>query len=316
MAAPEQPAAAAADSSGESGPSPDWAELTHKCLTNVLSRLTAEQLWTGPMLVCKSWLRASADPSLHTAFDLEARFESSRESIRWWSPEFERRVDAMLRSAVGWSDGSLAAIRARHCSDHALDLVAERCPNLQVLSIKSCQSVTNASMARIASRCANLRELDISYCHEVSHKSLVLIGRNCPNLKVLKRNLMNWLDPSQHEGVVPTEYLNACPQEGDSEAAAIGKYMPQLEHLEIRFSKLTAKGLTSICDGCLDLMHLDLLGCANLTSRDIVNATSNLKNLQDIIKPNFYIPRSVLHTERYGHWQLYDQRFQTDVFRI
>lgn len=127
---------------------------------------------------------------------------------------------------------------------------------------------------------------------------------------------MNWLDPSQHEGVVPTEYLNACPQEGDSEAAAIGKCMPQLEHLEIRFSKLTAKGLTSICDGCLDLMHLDLLGCANLTSRDIVNATSNLKNLQDIIKPNFYIPRSVFHTERYGHWQLYDERFQTDVFRI
>ncbi|XP_030459011.1 F-box protein SKIP1 [Syzygium oleosum] len=318
MDAPEQPPPPppVADPSAASGPNSDWAELTHECLINVLSRLTSEQLWTGPMLVCKSWLRACADPSLHSAFDLEARFGSSRESIRWWSPEFERRVDAMLRSVVGWSGGGLAAIRARHCSDRALDLVAERCPSLQVLSIKSCQNVTDASMARIASRCTNLRELDISYCYEVSHESLVLIGRSCPNLKVLKRNLMNWLDPSQHEGVVPEGYLNACPQDGDSEAAAIGKFMPRLEHLEIRFSKLTARGLSSICDGCLDLVHLDLSGCANLTSRDIVNATSNLKNLKQISKPNFYIPRSVFHTERYGHWRLYDERFQTDIFRI
>ncbi|KAF8035613.1 hypothetical protein BT93_C1602 [Corymbia citriodora subsp. variegata] len=301
MDAPEQlpPPPPPADSSADSGPSSDWAELTHECLINVLSRLTAEQLWTGPMLVCKSWLRACTDPALHSAFDLEARFESSPESIRWWSPEFERRVDAMLRSAVGWSDGGLAAIRARHCSDRALDLVAERCPNLQVLSIKSCQSVTDASMARIASRCTNLRELDISYCYEVSHESLVLIGRNCPNLKVLRRNLMNWLDPSQHEGVVPSEYLNACPQEGDSEAAAIGKYMPRLEHLEIRFSKLTAKGLTSICDGCLDLMHLDLLGCAKLTSRDIMMAMSNLKNLKEIIKPKSVFRRPVFRAIRW-----------------
>ena len=170
-------------------------------------------------------------------------------------------------------------------------------------------------MAKIAFRCTKLRELDISYCYEISHESLVLIGRNCPNLKVLKRNLMNWLDPSQHAGVVPNEYLNACPQDGDSEAAAIGKSMPYLEHLEIQFSKLSARGLSLICEGCVNLKYLDLSGCTNLTSRDIANASSNLKALE-IKKPNIYIPRSVYLTERYGHWRLYDERFQTDVFRI
>ncbi|CAK9183338.1 unnamed protein product [Ilex paraguariensis] len=126
---------------------------------------------------------------------------------------------------------------------------------------------------------------------------------------------MNWLDPSQHV-IVPTEYLNACPQDGDSDAAAIGKFMPQLLHLELRFSKLSAKGLALISERCLNLEYLDLSGCANVTSRDIANATSNLKNLINIKKPNFYIPRSVFHTDRYGHWRLYDERFQTDVFRI
>ncbi|CAK9172071.1 unnamed protein product [Ilex paraguariensis] len=196
-----------------------------------------------------------------------------------------------------------------------LQLIDLWCSNLQVLSIKSSPNVTDDSMINIGHGCPKLRELDISYCYEISHESLALIGRHCPNLKILKRNLMNWLDPSQHV-IVPTEYLNACPQDGDSDAAAIGKFMPQLLHLELRFSKLSAKGLALISERCLNLEYLDLSGCANVTSRDIANATSNLKNLINIKKPNFYIPRSVFHTDRYGHWRLYDERFQTDVFRI
>lgn len=171
-------------------------------------------------------------------------------------------------------------------------------------------------MAKIAHGCPKLKELDISYCYEVSHKSLALLGTNCPNIRVLKRNFMNWLDPSQHIGTVPNEYLDAIPQDCDSEAEVIAKLMPQLLHLEIRFSKLSARGLSSISNGCTQLQTLDLSGCANVTSRDIANASSQLKNLKDIKKPNFYIPRSVFHTDRYGHWRLYDERFQTDIFRI
>ncbi|KAH7569238.1 hypothetical protein JRO89_XS06G0128300 [Xanthoceras sorbifolium] len=300
----------------DAGPSGNWAELTHVCLINILSRLTLEERWTGPMFACRSWFSACKDPVLHSVFDLETRFDLLAESPRWWTPEFERGIDSMLRSVADWSDGSLAEIKTRHCSDRSLSFAAERCPNLLVLSIRSCPNVTDDSMCRVAFRCSKLRELDISYCYEISHESLMVIGRNCPNLKVLKRNLMNWLDPSQHVGIVPNEYLNACPQDGDSEAAAIAKFMPNLEHLELRFSKFSAKGLGFICKGCLNLECLDLSACANLTSRDIVNLTSNLKNLTRVIKPNFYIPRSVFHTERYGHWNLYDERFQTDVFRI
>ncbi|KAF5469435.1 hypothetical protein F2P56_013510, partial [Juglans regia] len=304
-----------AETDSGTGPGPDWAELTHECLANILSRLTLEHRWRGTMLVCKSWFQACKDPCLHSSFDLEPHFDSAADSASWWAPDFERKMDSMLQSVVVWSDGSLSEIRTRHCSDPSLLFVAERCPNLEVLSIKSCPNVTDRSMANIAFHCTKLRELDISYCYEISHASLLLIGSNCPNLKVLKRNLMNWLDPSQHVGVVPDEYLNACPQDGDSEAAAIGKSLPYLEHLEIQFSKLSGRGLTWICEGCPNLKYLDLSGCMNLTGRDITNASLGLKDME-IKKPNFYIPRSVFHTERYGHWRLYDERFQTDVFRI
>ncbi|KAL1335251.1 hypothetical protein HN51_064177 [Arachis hypogaea] len=305
----------AEEQSSESG-GPDWAELTHECLTNIFSRLTIQDRWRGTMLVCKSWLRAFKDPSLHTIFNLDPQFDPPPELPTWWAPHFERKIDSMLSSVVRWSHGFLTEIRVRHCSDRSLALVAESCPNLEVLSIRSCPHVTDDSISRIALRCPKLRELDVSYCYEISHVSLALVGKNCPNLKVLKRNLMNWLDPSQHIGIVPDEYLNACPQDGESEAAAIANSMPHLESLEIRFSKLSAKGLSLICERCSNLEFLDLSGCANLTSRDIVNATPNLAHLKEIKKPNFYIPRSVFHTERYGHWRLYDERFQTDVFRI
>lgn len=294
----------------------DWAELTRECLTNVLSRLTFEERWRGPMLVCKPWLQACKDPSLNTVFNLDPVFDSSFESARWWMPEFERKIDSMLRSVADCSDGALTEIRVRHCSDRVLEFAVQRSPRLEVLSIKSSQSVTNAGISAVALYCPLLKELDISFCHEISHESLLLIGRSCPNLKILKRNFMNWLDPSQHTGIVPDEYLRGSPQDGDSEAAAIGQSMPDLVHLEIQFCKLTAKGLGLIAERCQKLEYLDLSGCGNLTSREVVNSCLKLKKLKTVKKPNFFIPRSVFHTERYGHWNLYDERFQTDIFRI
>ncbi|KAI3954273.1 hypothetical protein MKW98_018097 [Papaver atlanticum] len=293
---------------------PNWAELTSKYLTNILSRLSLEERWTGPMFVCKSWIHACKDPCFFSVVDLESIFYSKTESSLWWSPEFERKIDSLLIFVVNWSGGiNIKEIRIRHCSDQSLSFVAQRCPNLQVLSIKCSPNVNNASIGKIASHCPMLTELDIGYCYEISHESLELIGSNCPNLKILKRYLLN---SSQHVGIVPNEYLNACPQDGNVEVSAIGKFMPNLEHLEIRFSKLTVHALATISEGCVKLEYWDLCGCANLTSRDIENASTNLKNMKRLEIPPCYVPRDVFSTERYGHWRLYDERFQPSSFQI
>ncbi|VFR01360.1 unnamed protein product [Cuscuta campestris] len=171
-------------------------------------------------------------------------------------------------------------------------------------------------MTKIASGCPLLREVDISFCHEISHESLAVMGMNCPELRVLRRNLMNWLDPSQHSHAVPKEYLDRCPQDGDSEAAAIAKHMPHLVALELQFSKMTGKGLELICQGCRKLEFLDLSGCANLSGRDVYRVSCHLKEMKSFRKPDLFIPRAEFNGDRYGHWQLYDERFQTDAFRI
>lgn len=168
-----------------------------------------------------------------------------------------------------------------------------RCPNLEVLSVKSSPNVTDESMSRIAFGCSKLRELDVSYSYEISYESLAIIGRNCPNLKVLKRNIMNWIDPTRDVIIIPEEYMNAFPRAGDSEADAIAKFMPNLVWLEIRFSNLSPRAFNAICEGCTKLQYLDLSGCSTLSSSDITNATSKLKDLNQVVKPNIFIPAGV-----------------------
>lgn len=157
------------------------------------------------------------------------------------------------------------------------------CPNLEVLWVKYCPNVTDASMMKIASNCPKLRELDISYSYGIAHKSLKMFGVNCPNLEVLKKNLVDPEDFERFEdtGLVPMEYsdLPAPPGLGDRVALAVGRYMPQLKHLELQFSTITRKGLVFLCGGCPNLEYVDILECWNLASRSTASCFSSLKNV-------------------------------------
>ncbi|XP_010438148.1 PREDICTED: putative F-box/LRR-repeat protein 19 [Camelina sativa] len=280
---------------------PDWSEMTRECLLDIFSRLSHEQRWIGPMLVSKNWMNACFDPSLNTIFDLETRFLSFPESINWWTPEFEYNVDSFLRSVIDRSQGGLTEIRVRHCTDRSLSYASERCPKLEVLWIKSCPNVTDASMMNIASNCRNLKEVDISYSYGLSHESLTMLGRNCKNLKTLKRNQYPRLNPHMPTIIAPLDYLARYSKYGNVEAEIIARHMPQLKHLEFRYSTLTAQGLASVCEGCQDLEYMDLYGCIYLRSEEITTCTSSLNNLKEINKPNFMFPMAILRMSRPGN---------------
>ncbi|KAL1210520.1 putative F-box/LRR-repeat protein 19 [Cardamine amara subsp. amara] len=99
----------------------------------------------------------------------------------------------------------------------------ERCLKLELLWIKSCRNVTDASMMKIASNCSNLEELDMSYSYGITHESLTMLGRNCQNLKILKRNLYPrpnpyFLDPLMPIIIAPLDYLARYPKNGNVEA--------------------------------------------------------------------------------------------------
>ncbi|KAG2243841.1 hypothetical protein Bca52824_094308 [Brassica carinata] len=268
---------------------PDWTELTRECLIDIFSRLSMGKRWDGPMLVCKKWMNVCQDTSLNAVLDLETEFLSSTDTtIYWWSPEFEEKVDSIIRSVVDQSQGELKELRVRHCTNESLSYVAERCPNLEVLSVKYSPKVTVESMRKIALNCTKLKELDISCSYEISCECMELVGTNCKNLQVLKRNLM---EPSEVKRLrryacVTQQYLSSETL-GNVDAYTIGRHMPQLKHLELRDTTLTDKALAHLCKRCSNLEYLDLVGCSYLTSVGIANGTSSLKNLKEIKKPDF-----------------------------
>ncbi|KAH0867128.1 hypothetical protein HID58_074150, partial [Brassica napus] len=129
-----------------SGLGRDWSELNREYLIDILSRLSLEERWSGPMLVCKPWMYACDDPSLNS----------------------------QLLKCYGCIDNKLL-----------LTMIASSFPKLEVIWIKNCLDVTDVSMAKIASNCLKLRELDISNSIEISKKALKMVEGSCKNVKII-----------------------------------------------------------------------------------------------------------------------------------
>ncbi|KAG2266856.1 hypothetical protein Bca52824_073935 [Brassica carinata] len=189
-----------------SGLGRDWSELNREYLIDILSRLSLEERWSGPMLVCKPWMYACDDPSLNSVFDLYTWFERSRISNLWYSYEKPGvTLDSFLRCVVDRSQGGLKEIRVRHCSDQSLLYAAESCPKLEVIWIKNCLDVTDVSMAKIASNCLKLRELDISNSIEISKKALKMVEGSCKNVKIIMEPPSNRVVFAERDGFFEPE---------------------------------------------------------------------------------------------------------------
>ncbi|KAK4757561.1 hypothetical protein SAY87_018862 [Trapa incisa] len=110
------------------------AGVAYKDHINIFSRLSTAHIWYGPLFVCKSWHRATTDPSLHSVFDLKAFFSSADESPGWWLPDFEKKIDSVLISVINWIDGSLMEIRTRHSSDCSIIVLPKAISGARILS--------------------------------------------------------------------------------------------------------------------------------------------------------------------------------------
>jgi hypothetical protein len=114
----------------------DWSELTPVCLAEAFSRLALEDLWRGAMACCRSWRDAARScPGLFAVLDLDPGFDSlvGGDAAAWWTPAFQRRVDAMLRAFAELAAGELRGVRVRHCSDDALVFAVERWVGIVVI---------------------------------------------------------------------------------------------------------------------------------------------------------------------------------------
>lgn len=293
-----------------------WADLTYEAMVEILKRVGFEDLYVTVPLVCKAWRAASLDRACWERVHMEGCFNMRPETAAWWQPSFEKKMDYMVTLAVKRSCGTLRELSTRHCSNSALSHLASRCSSVRYVSVVSSCGITDLSICHIAKFCPQLEVLDVSECQNLTSYSLEQIGLNCKSLTVLKRNrFIGDYDPGR-KSLLPPEYSRTTsPANADAEVHVFSKLMPNLKHLELRYSKLSDQGLLSLVDGCTNLEHLDLIGCLNLTRRALDAAGEKLPNLKVFLKSTAPV-RNHLDIARYGHWQLYDERFQSGFFQF
>lgn len=292
-----------------------WADLTYEALVEIMKRVGFEELYVGVPLVCKAWRAASLDRGCWERVHMEPCFRNRTETIAWWEPAFEAKVDYMLKLAVDRSAGSLLELSTRHCSNSAVSYLASLCPSVRLISVASSRGVTDSSICQLAKACPQLEHLDVSECQNVTITSLEQIGLNCKSLMVLKRNrFIGDYDPARKSRLPPEYSRTSSPANADAEVLVIATLMPNLQHLELRHSKLSDQGLVSLVDGCTNLEYLDLTGCLNLTRRALDEAPARLPNLKELHKST--TPVRNVDVARYGHWQLYDERLQSGFFQF
>lgn len=113
-----------------------WEELDSDCLTNVFGRVGMESLLVDIPFVCKSWHKASHDPSCWLSIDfpnvdyylsvpvLLIRFEHNYKTKEWpaWSRVF---LNGLVKIVIERSKGKATCLKLPGwCSKEALKLVA------------------------------------------------------------------------------------------------------------------------------------------------------------------------------------------------
>jgi hypothetical protein len=154
-----------------------------------------------------------------------------------------------------------------------LRTLAECCPNVEVLQLNGCRTVSTPSIACFVSQASRLQVLDVSGLDSIKNHTLQAIASSCPMLRKLNvawcRNINADGIHSIVQGCKRLEYLkmNGCAQLDESTMTAIGENLMDLKRLclascsDIKDSAMLA--FLTASHG--KLTHLNLSNCVKLT---------------------------------------------------
>jgi len=192
----------------------------------------------------------------------------------------------------------LSVMKLQPFSDVQINLLADRCPNLQSLCVAGCVLVTDASITRLVQSC-RLRELDLAGCSLLTDEVLMQITERCSAMTSLDVSClpsvtanslltltrctglvklhMNRLHGAVTDSVL-SEIVNSCRslrslevtlcnKLSDKSIIKLAQCCPALDTLNVKLcKKLTDKAITTVATLCPELTTLIIAGCVKLTN--------------------------------------------------
>ncbi|KAG0756384.1 hypothetical protein G6F24_011188 [Rhizopus arrhizus] len=253
-------------------------ELPDELQIKIFSELPLEDLLKSTV-VCRKWNKLVFDGSLWSKINI--------------IPFYKTIPTDYLLKLIKASSGFLKIANFRGCiqfNGHALRVLSEHCPNVQVMIINGCRNLSAASITCFLQRAHQLRVLDVSGLDTVKNSTLAI-----NSLSRLEKINLSWCRNITGQGLVPLvtscssslRYLkiDGCPQLDDATMETFGRHMPNLTHLSLAAcTSLTDTGLLSFLSiQKTKITHLNLSSCARLTDatlRHLSQYTPHLTHLE------------------------------------
>ncbi|KAL4563537.1 hypothetical protein LXL04_027580 [Taraxacum kok-saghyz] len=235
------PSTSAANPSSAMEEHPNWLEMPHELMANILQRLGTIEILESAWEVCTTWRKICKNPEMwknivliHNAFDD-------------WRQMFH--LERLTKRAVDLSCGEVIAIDIKGFgTDELLDHILLSSRKLKHLYLMDCYDITGSQLIRAVKSMPQLEELGISYI-SIDKEDIKVIGQNCPHLKTF---------------MVLAGLVGAFMMNSDDNAFAIANNMPELTCLKLFDRSMTNIGLKAILEGCPHLESLDIRMCYDL----------------------------------------------------
>ncbi|KAL4563529.1 hypothetical protein LXL04_027572 [Taraxacum kok-saghyz] len=257
--------------------SPNWLEMSHELMSNILERLDDVEILNSAMKVCTTWRRMGRDPAMWKVINMHkpARARNTNYDL-----------EALTKQAIHLSSGELIDISLEGFgTDDLLHHIVSGSSKLNSVCLTNCYNITSKRLNHALKMVPQLEKLHISYTMNKFHEVIV---PNCPHLKSFKMDIAR-------------VYVDIIR---DIDAFAIAKNMPELRQLQLYGNAMSDIGLKAILDGCPHLESLDIRTCYNVDihAKELKLSMERLKNFKgpnDSIENCGFYPRFLQYDDNY-----------------
>ncbi|WCJ40423.1 RNI-like superfamily protein [Euphorbia peplus] len=162
-------------------------------------------------------------------------------------------------------------------------------PRIKNLKLVGNNSMSDECLEKIGLCCPNLELLDVSYCPTITEEGIIAVLRNCNGVTHLEMNRCMGIKNFEISFELPKlETLHVQgPGVDDETLVVIAKRCQRLLHLNLEGClNVTAKGVNEVVQNCTRLREINLKWCDNVKEDSFASMVFSRPSLRKIIPPS------------------------------
>jgi hypothetical protein len=137
--------------------------------------------------------------------------------------------------------------------------LAMSCPDVNILDLSSCRSISNAAIASLV-QCRALKKLNLDCNDQLTDAAFAGLSEVCwPKMEILNLSYLRLIS--------------------DAIFVSLARACPSLVEVRLNRTNVTDEALSSLCQLCPSILELSISNCPNVTDRSLVAISEHLPSL-------------------------------------